>query len=926
MYKRMLNKIICRKFLWLVILIVTIFPATMHASTMIPGSFVPPASAQALTRVYVDPQLTEGLVPGDVFAVNIMIEAVMDLKSWQFQMSFSGLIDGVLSVTDVIEGDFLMIGGTTYFTWNTNNAAGLVRAAATILGQVGGVYGDGWLATVIFEVVGGGESPLDLHDTILLDSTSAGIPHDVADGYFIGSAPQAVFTYSPLAPSVGVTVVFDASLSYDADGTIATYIWNFGDTTYSAEADPITTHAYAIADTYLVTLTVTDNDGFTDNATALITVTTEPPPSPLTSIYIAPSSVTTIPHEFFTVDIRIANATNVFAWEIKLGWEARLLDFVSVEEGDFLKGIEQQATYFISATYEDQIGSDYVVVGCTRLGAGVQGVSGSGTLATVRFFVSDVGNSVLDLFDTKLRDSIPNPIEHTATDGYVISEAPSGVPIANYAYAPSKPLLNETIAFDASLSYDLDGMIERYIWDFNDGTTAVRSTPEVAHAFGAMGYYWVTLTVVDNEEKTSSIRKMVRVYAQPTLSPEWMPQNPVENETVVFIANAYDPDGWIVSYSWNFGDGAFGSGPSASHIYATAGTYTVTLTAIDNDGFTVTVQALLVVLPRIEVSIMPEKGIVGTLVSITGSRATPNGYVNIYWGSRAFTPYGGWFYNYTLIGTATANPNGDFGFSFNVPPSIEGVQYTRVQDVTTRAVAERAFEVIPYLSIDPTSGPAATTVRVMGTGFPYYSYGITQLLLFDDQFYSFAIVDERGNLQATINVPPASPGLHVIKALLMSYTYPTRYYTVEAAFTVIETSPIDVNLDVGAIYFKGETAEFHIQTVFKGTAIDVTSLNVQLQKPDGTTQELTPNRVAVGLYSVKCVIEGKGSMTGTYTLIVGASQATETMLASGTNIRTFVVKSTWERETPKMAALSIASIGLIGGMLLLWRKEKKRYL
>jgi len=47
-----------------------------------------------------------------------------------------------------------------------------------------------------------------------------------------------------------------------------------------------------------------------------------------------------------------------------------------------------------------------------------------------------------------------------------------------------------------------------------------------------------------------------------------------------------DPDGIIVSYSWDFGDGSTGTGITVSHTYTAAGTYTVTLTVNDDLGAT----------------------------------------------------------------------------------------------------------------------------------------------------------------------------------------------------------------------------------------------------------------------------------------------------------------------------------------------------
>ncbi len=90
-----------------------------------------------------------------------------------------------------------------------------------------------------------------------------------------GIPPVASFTYSPMIPTPGEMVSFDASRSYDLDGSIESYGWNFGDGNLTVANDPIIKHSYTIDGNYTVELTIRDNSGLENTATCVVQVNTE---------------------------------------------------------------------------------------------------------------------------------------------------------------------------------------------------------------------------------------------------------------------------------------------------------------------------------------------------------------------------------------------------------------------------------------------------------------------------------------------------------------------------------------------------------------------------------------------------------------------------------------------------------------------------
>lgn len=234
-----------------------------------------------------------------------------------------------------------------------------------------------------------------------------------------------------------------------------------------------------------------------------------PPAFAVPNVYVYPELSNYEPGETFTVDVKISNAVDVFAWDFKLSWNASILNFTGIEEGGFLTGFEQAPTYFVNKTYQDEEGLDYIGVACTLLGPDTPGVTGTGILATVTFLAESRGETDLDLYDTQLRDSRINPIEHTATDG-LFSNIVSP-PTASFTYSPTKPDIDEDVMFNATASSDSDGYIINYSWDFGDDETTDETMPYVYHAYDEGGPYSVTLTVTDNEGWNGSVTHDVAV-------------------------------------------------------------------------------------------------------------------------------------------------------------------------------------------------------------------------------------------------------------------------------------------------------------------------------------------------------------------------------------------------------------------------------
>ena len=406
--------------------------------------------------------------------------------------------------------------------------------------------------------------------------SDAGVANILAQvGTNVGTLNLPIVT-APDAPVANFTFAVNGlqALFTDAStGAVASWHWQFGDnSTDSTDKNP--QHVYAAAGTYVVTLTVS-NLGGQSNKSQFVSVTVGSAP-------VAAFEFTVNGNQVNFVDKSTGGPTS-WSWSFGDG------SAISTQQNPI-------HTYAAAGAYTVSLNAKNAA-GETSTTKVVTIAAGSPPKADFDFMASSLRVTFADKstgtptswawsFGDGGSSSAQNPthsysaagnytVSLTVTNGNgqdtankVVAVTSGNPPVAKFAFTVNG---NQVNFVDQST-----GNPTSWVWDFGDNTGSVSRNP--IHTYAAAGSYTVTLTV-SSDGGSNSTSDVVKIA--PGTPPTAAFTFSVNGFQVNFLDRSTgSPTSWL----WNFGDNTTDSVQNPVHTYASAGTYTVILTATNASG------------------------------------------------------------------------------------------------------------------------------------------------------------------------------------------------------------------------------------------------------------------------------------------------------------------------------------------------------
>ncbi|NRB80007.1 MAG: PKD domain-containing protein [Saccharospirillaceae bacterium] len=177
----------------------------------------------------------------------------------------------------------------------------------------------------------------------------------------------------------------------------------------------------------------------------------------------------------------------------------------------------------------------------------------------------------------------------------------NGAPISSFEVF--KQTNDRSYLFDSSASYDPEGDVLAYSWNFGDGTTSAASKPH--HTFENDGEYIISLRVTDKRKTSNTEKRQIIVFTSVSIAAFSVEQTFGLVQLSATTPTTPTNNDQQLDFSWDFGDGSTTQqGETVSHKYTTSGVFTLQLTVTDSLGL-VTIETQVITIDSSDVNQTP---------------------------------------------------------------------------------------------------------------------------------------------------------------------------------------------------------------------------------------------------------------------------------------------------------------------------------
>jgi len=433
-------------------------------------------------------------------------------------------------------------------------------------------------------------------------------------------AITAIFTADPQSGEAPLEVNFDASESFDPNGNIDRYEWDFDKDGLFDDAEGVeASHEFTKIGNYTVALRVTNTLGDFEISKKEIIVSQAEIPEALITLVNEPDSYTVETNYVFKADESSSPNGNIVSYEWNFNDGSKIETTKTVSHSFDKEGTYEITLKVIDEDEEEGEISKIITIGSPK-GSPKAKINSTPNLeegdvyvkGKVPFPVSfdakgtvDSDNNIID-YEWDFGDASPTgygeDVSYTYTtegtytvllivtdadnnvgkDSMVVKVEPQGVLAVIDAdqIDGSVPLIVE---FDASGSTYTSGKITSYRWNFGDGSAPKLGSAKVSHRYDDIGSFNASVEVIgaDNNSDTAELTITVREIDLTSCF------TTVIEEGTAPLETSFDPgcsSGSIISYYWDFGDGSTSTANKPSHVFEEPGEYRVVLEVSDSDN------------------------------------------------------------------------------------------------------------------------------------------------------------------------------------------------------------------------------------------------------------------------------------------------------------------------------------------------------